>query len=85
MTLNTRNKLLLVFSIASAVCAAVFAAAFLYAFIKKIPAIQSLFSLPETSGFFRLFLTPNYIAAFFSLVLFSLFVPAAGFAVYFNF
>ena len=85
MTLNTRNKLLLVFSIASAVCAAVFAAAFLYAFIKKIPAIQSLFLLPETSGFFRLFLTPNYIAAFFSLVLFSLFVPAAGFAVYFNF
>lgn len=85
MTLNTRNKLLLTFSIAGALCAAVFVAAFSYALIKKAPNIQSLFSLPERRGFFRLFLMPNYGAAFFSLLLFSLFVPAVGFAVYFNF
>ncbi|MGI5173897.1 hypothetical protein H0R92_09905 [Treponema sp. OMZ 840] len=85
MTLNTRNKLLLFFSIASSLCAAVFTAVLIWLIIKKPQHISLLFTLPQGQSFFRLLITPNYTAAFFSLLIFSFFVPAVSFSVYFNF
>lgn len=85
MTLYTRNKLLLVFSILSALVAVFFAIA-LVVFFSNGDHNESLIApFKADLSLWSIVVTPNSLSAIISLIVFSAYVPIVGFAVYFSF
>jgi len=85
MTLNTRNKLLLSFSIISALCTVFFITAFVRILVKNPYGMNFRLAPPAAASPFAVLTAPNYLAAFCALFFFSLFVPISGFCVFFHF
>ncbi|MFI3257457.1 MAG: hypothetical protein R3Y36_04080 [Spirochaetales bacterium] len=88
MTLHTQNKLLLGFSIASALTSVLFIVTGIARFIESPDAFLQLLYDPITGKDFtllQLLTEDNRLNIFLSLAVFSLCTPIAGFAVYFSF
>lgn len=85
MTLNTRNKLLLLFSILSSLCTLIFIIALIRILIQNPQNADFLFDVPAVRSIWYIPLISNYPAVFLSRLFLSLFVPAVSFAIYFNF
>lgn len=85
MTLNTRNKLLLFFSVFSALCTIIFIIALIRILIQNPQKADFLFDIPPVRSLWYIPIISNYPAIFLSRLFLSLFVPAVGFAIYFNF
>ncbi|WP_428770908.1 hypothetical protein V1L52_03440 [Treponema sp. HNW] len=85
MTLNTRNKLLLFFSVFSSLCSLFFVIALIRILIQGPQKADFLFDIPSVRSFWFIPIISNYPAVFLSRFLLSLFIPAVGFAIYFNF
>lgn len=85
MTLYARNKLLLAFSILSAVVAVLFCIGF-FSFFFAGTQKEVLFA-PFSSDVFlwSMLVTPNAVSAIISLIFFSIYTPIISFTVYFRF
>ncbi|MGP1521898.1 hypothetical protein [Treponema sp.] len=85
MTLNTRNKLLLFFSVFSSLCTLIFITALIRILIQNPEKADFLSDIPAVRSFWYIPIISNYPAVFLSRLFLSLFVPVVGFAIYFNF
>jgi len=85
MTLNTRNKLLLLFSIFSSLCSLIFIIALVRILIQNPQKADFVFDVPAVRSLWYIPVISNYPAVFFSRLFLSVFVPVIGFAIYFNF
>lgn len=85
MTLNTRNKLLLLFSVFSSLCSLFFIIALIRILIQGPQKADFLFDIPSVRSFWYIPLISNYPAVFLSRLVLSLFIPAVSFSIYFNF